>query len=63
MANQEQPQRGTQAYEDEPFLRIVRVWILKQKAVFVEEDRLGLLERHAVFALIRPSLLRIPGEV
>jgi hypothetical protein len=44
MANQEQPQRGAQPYEDEPLLRIVRVWILKQEAVFVEEGRLSLLE-------------------
>jgi len=30
MANQEQPERGTQPYEDEPLLRIVRVRVLKQ---------------------------------
>ena len=62
MANEEQPQRGTQPYEDEPLLRIVRVRILQQEAMFVEEDCLGFLERDAVFPLIRPSLLGIPGE-
>jgi hypothetical protein len=35
MANEEQPQRGTQPYEDEPLLWIVRVRILKQEAMFV----------------------------
>jgi hypothetical protein len=41
MANQEQPQRGNQPYENEPLLRIVRLWILEQESVFVKEDCLA----------------------
>ena len=39
------------------------IWIVDQFGAFIDEDRLGLIEAHAVFPEIRGGLPIIPLEV
>ena len=62
MAHNEDAKRETHAEHQEPVLILRMVWVEEASGFLIEEDRLGLLERHLMLSLVRSTFPLVPLE-